>query len=119
MGAANKVVKGDYLGCSVFSSFGTITFDQAFKIKLTLCKNIIVSYEVMDEKSTKSATSAVGRAAVGALFLGPIGLLAGVTAKSKGTYLIAIEFKDGKKSLIEVNDKIHKEFIKLMFWKQQ
>jgi hypothetical protein len=36
-----------------------------------------------------------------------MGRLAGLSAKSKGTHTIALVFKDGKKSLIEVDDKIH------------
>jgi hypothetical protein len=115
MGAADKVIKGDYQNCLVSFAFGNISFIQGFSTKVHLSKQNISSYEVVDEKSQKSATSAVGRAAVGALLLGPIGLLAGVTAKSKGAYLIAIQFVDGKKSLIEVNEKIYKAFITMMF----
>lgn len=52
---------------------------------------------------------------MGAVLLGPAGLLAGVTAKNKGIYLIAIEFKSGKRSLIEIGQKYYKIFIKGMF----
>ena len=58
----------------------------------------------MDEECVKSAASAVGRAAVGTILLGPIGLLAGVTAKRKGVYTIALEFHNGGKSLIEIDE---------------
>lgn len=38
-----------------------------------------------------------------------------ISAKNKGIYQIAIQFKDGKKSLIEVDDKIYKTLIKSCF----
>lgn len=82
---------------------------------LHLEKSMIESYEVITEDHRKSAVSGVARGAVGAALLGPIGLLAGLSAKNKGTYNIAIKFKDGKNSLLEVNDKIYKEIMKMMF----
>lgn len=75
----------------------------------------MAEYEVLDEKSRKSASSAVGRAAVGAFFLGPVGLAAGLSAKSKGIHTVAIQFTDGKKSLLEVDDKIYKAIISQLF----
>ena len=47
--------------------------------------------------------------------LGPVGLLAGLSAKNKGTYLIEMEFQDGKRSLLEVDDKKYKKIIEVLF----
>jgi threonine dehydrogenase-like Zn-dependent dehydrogenase len=69
----------------------------------------------MDESHSKSAVSAVGRGLVGGFILGPVGLLAGLSAKSKGTHVVAIQFKDGKKSLIEMDEKIYKALLKACF----
>lgn len=44
-----------------------------------------------------------------------VGLAAGLTAKRKGIYMVAIEFYDGKKSLIEINEKAYKNLIRDMF----
>ncbi len=66
MGAQNKVIKGDYKDHSVLYYGSTITFNLGLLPSVRLKKNLIKSYDVMDEKSSKSATSAVGRAAVGA-----------------------------------------------------
>lgn len=38
-----------------------------------------------------------------------------VSAKNKGIYQVAIQFTDGKKSLIEVDDKIYKAIIQKCF----
>ena len=68
------------------------------------------------DEHRKSASSGVARGLVGGALLGPVGLLAGgLSAKSKGIYQIAILFKDEKRSLIEVDDKIYKTLIKVLF----
>ena len=72
-------------------------------------------YEIVNEESRKSASSAVGRGLVGGLLLGSVGLLAGLSAKNKGIHTLAIQFKDGKKSLVEMDDKIYKELLKKLF----
>lgn len=66
-------------------------------------------------RAEKVQKSAVGRALVGDILLGGVGLLAGLSAKSKGTYTIAIQFRQNDKALIEVDDKIYKAIIKECF----
>ncbi|HYF82096.1 MAG TPA: hypothetical protein VEB00_03585 [Clostridia bacterium] len=114
MGAKNKVIAGDYLYGSVGTFFGSINISSGFK-DYPINKDTVDEYEVVDEVKRKSAASAVGRGLVGGLVLGPVGLLAGLSAKSKGIHVVALQFKDGKKSLIEIDDKIYKELIKKLF----
>ena len=59
-----------------------------------ICKVIIIGSD-----SHKKATSAVGRAFVGSLLLGPIGLLAGTTAKNKNTTTFQVIYNNGKKEI--------------------
>lgn len=113
--AKNKVIAGDYEGKMVMSTFGIVSISTGFTKSIELTKDNVEEYEVLDEKSRKSAASAVGRAFVGGVILGPVGWLAGLSAKSKGIHVVAIEFKDGKKSLIEVDDKIYSALIKKLF----
>ena len=108
--ARNQVIAGDYNGKSV-----TIRMGLAYVDYLEVNKYHVTSYEVVDENYRKSATSAVGRAAVGAFLLGPVGLLAGIGAKNKGTHTLVLYWYDGKKSLIEVDDKIHKAIVQELF----
>ena len=110
MGAKNKVIAGKYLNEYIFSNFGITTIG-----KLTINKSIVSSYEIVDEQSQKSASSAIGRGALGAVILGPIGLLAGLSAKSKGVHTLILHYTDGEKSLIEVNDKTYKNIMKMLF----
>lgn len=113
--AKNKVIAGDYEKKKVVMSCGTVMIDAGVFKKVTLDKKTVESYEVVDETSRKSAASAVGRAAVGGFLLGPVGLAAALSAKSKGIHTIAIQFKDGCKSLLEVDDKIYKAIMTKVF----
>lgn len=121
--AKNKVLSGDYVDDSVrIEGLGTqLVFGYGKDNELfttthiTLDKNTVESYEVLTEDKVKSASSTMLRAGAGALLLGPVGLLAGVSGKTKGIYNVAILFKDGKKSLIEIDDKHYKVLMKVLF----
>lgn len=120
MTKVNVVIAGDYNGKPIQKNGNNISIiiKSGFlipKTSIELNKSTVLSYEIIDEKSRKSATSAVGRGAVGGFLLGPVGLLAGLSAKSKGTHTIQINFLDGKKSLICIDDKIKAVLIKVLF----
>lgn len=76
-------------------------------------KNNISSYTVIDE-SNKDQYS-FWKGALGVALFGSIGAVAGISGKNKKEYLIAIEWKDGDKSLILINDEYYKVFVKSMF----
>lgn len=111
MGAKNKVLEGDYKGKQVISSGIVLGFLKTVNFD----KKTVKAIEVLDSETRTSGTSAVARGALGAAFLGPVGLLAGATAKKKGVHLVAVEFQDGKKSLMEVDKKIYKKLLALNF----
>ncbi|MCI3922508.1 hypothetical protein MO973_19945 [Paenibacillus sp. TRM 82003] len=116
MGAKNKVIAGDYENKAVVHGFGTTSINTGLLSQpVILDKSTVEEYEVMNESHRKSAASAVGRGLVGGLILGPVGLLAGLSAKSKGTHVVAVQFKDGKKSLLEIDDKIYNALVKKLF----
>lgn len=114
--AKNQVIAGDYIGKGVMASFGVVQIVTGFGKYVTVDKFEIDSYEVITDEHRKSAASGVARGIVGGALLGPVGMLAGgLSAKSKGTYQVAIQFKDGKKSLIEIDDKIYKVLVTCCF----
>ena len=98
MGAKNMVIAGDYMGKPITGIGGVV---QIYVDR----KNYIL----------KSAASGIARGAVGAALLGPVGLLAGLSAKNKSTVTVAVRFKDGKNSLLEMDDKVYKNFVRAMF----
>jgi hypothetical protein len=114
--ATNKVVAGDYENMFVGQAGGKAFIILKLFKQLELNKTNIESYEVIDSEQNKSLASGIVRGAVGAVLLGGVGLLAGgLSAKNKGSYTIAVKFKDGKNSLMEVDSKIHKAIIQAMF----
>lgn len=115
MGAKNVVIAGDYVGKVVSQAIGQVYIILGFTSKVEINKGMVESYEVITEESRKSAASGIARGAIGAALLGPVGLLAGLSAKNKGTHTIAIKFKDGKNSLIEIDDKIYNNLIRALF----
>lgn len=57
----------------------------------------IVKTMIISDDSRKSAVSIITRGAVGSCFLGPVGLLAGASAKNKKTTTFLIEYSDGSR----------------------
>ena len=109
--ARNEVLSGNYKGWSVCRMGGCASIGYEFPLN----KEKISGYELLSEDKVKSASSALIRGAIGSAVLGPVGLLAGLSAKNKGIYLVAIEWKDGQKSLLELDDSHYKSFLNGMF----
>ena len=112
------VIAGDYKGKGIHWEPNEVAIMLGIGRKklVFLNKDNVESYELITEEMTKSASSAIVRGAIGSALLGPIGLLAGLSAKNKSQHVVAVKFKDGKNSLIEFKEKEYKEFIKQMFW---
>lgn len=116
--AKNRVIAGDYIGNIVNGSFGIVSIAVALKPSdsVILNSSTVESYELITDEHRKSAASGVARGLVGGALLGPVGMLAGgLSAKNKGIYQVAVQFKDGKRSLLEVDDKIYKALVKSCF----
>lgn len=115
----NTVIAGDYQKSKIYyrttwSGKKLVIQAGIFKV-VPLDKKTVESYEVIEEESRISGASAIGRAAVGSFFLGNAGLAAGLTAKKRKTRLVAVQFKDGRKSLLEVNDKFYRVLMTTLF----
>lgn len=115
MGAKNMVIAGDYVGKGITNVAGVVQIFLDRQNYILLDKFSIDTYDVITEDIRKSAVSGVTRGAVGVALLGPVGMLAGLSAKNKSIVTIAIRFKDGKSSLIEIDEKIYKSFVRGMF----
>jgi len=119
MGAKNKVIAGDYDGkrvqISPMSKGCAFIYFGFFAKELLLTNDTVQTYKVDDQQRSTSGTSAVLRGGVGGLLLGPVGLLAAASAKKKGIHIIEITFKDGKQSLLEVDEPIYKAIVAKCF----
>lgn len=109
--AQNKVIAGAYQGNMVGQTFGNAYLQTSF-LKTVFLKDIVVNYEVLDSESNKSVSSALLRGGLGAVLLGPVGLLAGLSAKNKNSKIIALKFNDGQECVVDVDDKIFKAILK-------
>ncbi|MDD7625020.1 MAG: hypothetical protein PUJ56_02400 [Butyricicoccus sp.] len=115
MSVKNGVIAGDYKGYDMIRFFGKIHLMGILPPPIIIDKTTVERYEVVDKNNETSISSAFGRAAAGSLLFGPIGLAAGFTAQKKNIHTIALYFKDGKKSLLEVNDANYKAIMKKLF----
>lgn len=117
MGAKNRVIAGDYSGKQVLGGgIAQAGISIGFVKQLYLNNTTVESYELITDEHHKSAVSSATRGIVGGALLGSVGLVAGaMSAKEKGIYQIAIQFKDGKCSLLEVDDKIYKAIVQACF----
>lgn len=115
MGAKNWVLEGDYKHKAVIMQGGKAVLNVGLMKNLKLDSSTIDQIEVVDEESQKSMGSAVARGAAGALLLGPLGVVAAATAKTKGVHVVVVQFKDGKRSLLELDDTRFKAIKLAMF----
>ncbi len=111
----NMVIASDCKGAGIAVGFNSTTICKGFK-RIKLTKDMVDSYEVVTEEHRKSAASSITRELIGGALLGGVGAIAGaVSAKNKGTYQVAIQFEDGKKSLFQLDDKAYKTLVKILF----
>lgn len=122
MGLKNTVTAGDYKGGQIELKTKIIKANEVilhkpgmFGGKITLDQTTVASYEVIDSETKTSATSAAVRGVLGNALLGPVGIAAALSAKKKGLYTIALQFTDGKSSLIEVDKDIYKTLVENLF----
>lgn len=95
----NKPIRG-YNGCYVVTGRG-------------FNKRTVKNYTIIDENNKNQYS--IWKGILGVTLLGSIGAVAGIGGKKKKEYIIAIEWTQGEKSLIYIDDETYKEFLKGMF----
>lgn len=105
----NYVVEGKYKNRKIL---GGSSLDIDVELQ-PLNKRYISSYTVIDE-SNKDQYS-FWKGALGVALFGGLGAIAGVNGKKKKEYLIAVEWKDGEKSLISLDDEYYKVLLRVIF----
>lgn len=116
----NTVIKGHGNGCKIKNASDIMLSFQpqgqnARYLKKGTKYNYVVSYEILHTSESTSTSSAVKRGIVGSLIGGTVGGIIGAsTAKQNKSYTILVHWKDGKDSLIEIDDEYYKIFIKNM-----
>lgn len=107
MSKINYVLEGKFKNSKIKNAGDMLLLDGG------MTKRYISSYTVIDE--TNKDQYSIWKGALGVAFLGEFGAIAGIGGKKKKEYLIAIEWKDGERSLICIDDEYYKVFVKSMF----
>lgn len=110
-----KVIAGEFENQAIVIKGGKVVISKGFGGRV-IDFTTITGYEVVTDDVRKSAASGVARGLVGGLLLGGVGMVAGaMSAKNTGSYQVAVEFVDGKKSLLQVSAKVYKQIVKDCF----
>lgn len=114
----NLVIKGEYNNHTISVSNDTSNLVlQSSKNNIELSKDIVSHYEVNYMGYKRNIIDIIVRTILGVLFVGIFGLLAGFTAsKSDIDYrVVSVEFKDGNKSLIKIDNKNFEILVSSLF----
>lgn len=104
----NIVLEGKYKGEKI-SNYGT-----RLGLPSDIINSLYVSSYTLIDESNKDQYS-FWKGALGVALFGGIGAIAGLKGKKSKEYLVAIQWKDGDKSLICIDDECYKTLVKCMF----
>ena len=112
----NSVIAGDYCGCSVIRGYGKSFYLMKHLAKNQFEKKDVFSYELVNNINNTSIWSTFIKGYIGHAVFGIPGLAAGVVSSMKNIeYLFAIDFSDGKKSLLSIDQQTYKYLLKVLF----
>lgn len=113
--AKGKVVAGDYIGYEVIA-YGDKCYFMKWLKKITVDRYVVAKCEHVSDISTHSHWKTLAKSAVGGMLFGAAGLFAGAAARSiKKSYLISVEFTDGRRSLIEADVACFKSVMRAIY----
>lgn len=103
--AKNQVIEGKFKGQYLFKDVDNIaSISYGFFKSYQLTAENIEKIELLTAEKSKDIGSSVARGLVGGVLLGPVGLVAGaLVGKDSNINRFEITYKDGEKSLIEVD----------------
>ena len=113
----NAVIGGDYKNSSLHTTFSGkvyIYYSKPFQKgeKIMLTKDNVIGYNIIDSNERTKMGSGLMRSAVGGAVFGIAGAMAGArSAKKKKSYIVDVQFYDGKHAIIEMDNTFFKFFI--------
>lgn len=108
--AKNIVLAGDYTGLRVFRMSATLAYISGTMKKMDdvyLTPETVTRYELMTEDIVRSGNSLLLTGVLDPGSLLKLRLRANAGMQSRGIYTVAVKFADGKRSLMEVDEKIY------------
>ena len=111
--AKNRVIAGDYKGDGVSALVGQVYISSSPGASLLLSSDTVDSYELITPELIKKAASGADSGIMGDAFPELVETLSeAITADNDRTQYLAVLFKDGKKSLLELDRDVCKLLIK-------
>lgn len=104
-------MEGKYKNLKI--DFGNSIWIKDNQYSRIMNKLSISTYTVIDE--TNKDQYSFWKGALGVALFGGFGAIAGVGGKKSKEYLVAVEWKDGEKSLLSLDEDAYKVFVKSMF----
>ena len=108
----NYVIEGTHKGSKIDCS-NTRIWIKCQPYSRTMNKLSISSYTVIDEFNKEEYSFWDG--ALGVALWGEFGAVAGIGGQKSKEYLISIEWEDGEKSLVYLDEEYYKAFVSSMF----
>lgn len=104
----SKVINGEYKDWDVKRTLKGQVIVQWFTKRVVIDETTVDSYEILDKTEGKAS---VGKTiGLGAMF-GVVGAVAGANSKKGAKTTVKINWKDGKKSIIEFDESTLKAFL--------
>ncbi|TCL91850.1 hypothetical protein C8J38_105153 [Rhizobium sp. PP-WC-2G-219] len=119
-----KVMAGDW-GPGTVCIFEPAFFGKPDRIRMArvfgpeYAADEVVSIDIVTEQNGTSILKKAGWGLIGSAVLGPVGLLAGVLGGgNRHEKIVAIEFRDGKRALLQCDAKSYGNIMRLAFKKR-
>lgn len=111
----NTVLEGEYKGKQIkkYDDLQIVTGETSDKKVVCIDKENVDSYEIIDETNKK--VYSLWKGVLGNLIFPLWGFTAGIGGKKKEAYLISINWKNGKKSLICIDKEWKETLVRGMF----
>lgn len=107
MGGTNKVIDGDYKYITVKVRNGAATIIDKWDGKRVMDHQSVEQYKLLGKRNVNKGYTLNGKSIWGGIFLGPLGFLLGFQKEEIDIHRVAVKFNDGKKSLMELDDKAY------------
>ena len=106
--AKNQVIEVKFKGQYLIKDVNNIvSISYGFFKSYQITKENVEKIELLTAEKSKDIGSSVARGLVGGILLGPVGLVAGaLVGKDSNINRFEIMYKDGEKSLVEVDKKL-------------
>ncbi len=122
MTVVNKATSGDHVGEIKYKNMKKGLYIEETKLFLTkqifINKETVDGYEVLKDDSESQSKGSLAKGLLGASVFGITGAIVGGGSRKTTTqhrYLVSVKFKDGTKSLCELDDKFYEILIKLLY----